>query len=138
VALASYVAAGHFNKRIYMSELDGGSQALQALLFKARDVISDTAATPIDLAAIEKALVELFIYLVSTEGRTSENCITAATFFQVHDDYGFNWFHLPEEFRLVLDDIGGRLHVTEDLPDIGTNLESSPELLLERIHSLND
>jgi hypothetical protein len=121
-----------------MSDLDGGSQALQALLFKVRDTLSDTSANPIDLAAIESALVELFVYLVSTEGRTSENCVTAATFFQVHDDYGFNWFHLPEELRLILDDIGGRLHVTEDLPDIGTNFESSPEQLLERIHSLND
>jgi hypothetical protein len=121
-----------------MSELDGGSQALQALLFKVRDTLSDTSATPIDLAAIEAALVELFIYLVSTEGRTSENCVTAATFFQVHDDYGFNWFHLPEELRSILDDIGGRLHVTEDLPDEGTNFESTPEQLLERIHSLKD
>ena len=118
-----------------MSNITGGTQKLHSYLFKARDSISDN---PVNLATIKLTLVELLVYLTSSEGRTSENCTTTDTFFQLHDDYGFNWFHLPEEFRSVLDDIGGRLHVTEDLPDEGTNFESSPEQLLERIHSLND
>lgn len=117
-----------------MSNLNGGTQELQSALFKVRDAIS---ATPVNLAVIKSALVELLIYLVSPEGRTSENCTTTDTFFQLHDDYGFNWFHLPEEFRLILEDIGGQLHDTVNHPDMATNYESTPEQLLERVHSLN-
>lgn len=117
-----------------MSNLNGGTQVLQTSLFKVSDSIS---AAPVNLALIKSTLVELLVYLASPEGRTSENCTTADTFFLLHADYGFNWFHLPEEFRLILDDIGGQLHDTVDNPKIATNFESTPEQLLERVHSLN-
>ena len=87
-----------------MSILTGGTQELHSHLFKVRDSISDNSA---NLDAIKSALVELLVYLCSPEGRTTENCTTTGTFFQLHADYGFNWLHLPKELQLILDDIGG-------------------------------
>ena len=117
-----------------MSNLNESTQALHPFLFKVRDTIS---AVPHNLAAVKLALVELLVYLNSTEGRTSESCITTDTFFRLHDVYGFNWFHLPEELRLILDDIGGQLHDTVEHPDMVSNYASTPEQLLERLHSLS-
>ena len=117
-----------------MSNLTAGTQELHSYLFKVRDSIS---SSPANLAAIKSTLVEVLVYLCSPEGRTTENCTTTDSFFQLHDDYGFNWFHLPEELRLILEDIGGQLHDTVEHPDIATNFESTPEQLLGRIHSLN-
>jgi len=117
-----------------MINLTDGTQALHSYLFKVRDSISDNTT---NLDAIKCALVELLVYLCSPEGRTSENCTTTDTFFKLHDDYGFNWFHLPNELQLILEDIGGQLHDTFEHPDTATNFESSPELLLTRIHCLS-
>jgi hypothetical protein len=117
-----------------MSNLTGGTQELHSYLFKVRDSISDNSTNH---EAIKAALVELLVYLNSPEGRTSENCTTTDIFFQLHDDYGFNWFHLPEDLRLILEDIGGQLHDTLEHPDIASNFESTPELLLTRIHCLS-
>lgn len=117
-----------------MNNLSDAIQDLQSSLFKVRDSISET---PVNLTAIKTALIELLVYLSSQEGRTSENCNTVDTFFLLHDDYGFNWFHLPEEFRLVLEDLGGQLHETVDQPNIASNFESTPEQLLDRVHRLN-
>lgn len=117
-----------------MSNMTGGTQELHSYLFKACDSISDS---PVNLATIKSALIELLVYLTSREGRTSENCTTTDTFFRLHDDYGFNWFHLPEELQLILEDIGGQLHDTVEHPDIATNFASTPEQLLGRIHDLS-
>lgn len=117
-----------------MSNLTGGTQELHSYLFKVRDTISDNST---NLDAIKTALVALLVYLTSSEGRTSENCTTTDTFFQLHDDYGFNWFHLPEDLQLILEDIGGQLHDTLEHPDIASNFESTPELLLIRVHCLS-
>ena len=117
-----------------MNNLTDSTKELHSYLFKVRDSISDNSA---NLAAIKSALVELLVYLSSPEGRTSESCTTTDTFFQLHDDYGFNWFHLPEELQLILDDIGGQLHDTLEHPDTAMNFESTPEQLLTRIHCLS-
>ena len=117
-----------------MRNLDMGTHALNSYLFKVRDAVS---STPPKLAEIKAALVDLLVYLSLPEGRTNENCITTDTFFRLHDDYGFNWFHLPEEFQLILQDMGSQLHDTMEHPDIATNYECTPEQLLERIHSLS-
>lgn len=117
-----------------MSYLTDGTQALHSHLFRVRDSISDNATS---LEAIKSALVELLVYLSSPEGRTSESCTTTDTFFQLHDNYGFNWFHLPEELQLILEDIGGQLHDTLDHPVTATNFASTPEQLLTRIHCLS-
>lgn len=116
-----------------MGNLNDGKQELDAYLFKVRDSVS---ATPANIAAIKSALAELLVYLSSQEDRIGENCATTDTFFQLHDDYGFNWFHLPEELQLILEDIGGQLHNTVEHPDIATNFGSTPEQLLERVHGL--
>jgi hypothetical protein len=117
-----------------MSNLTGGTQELYSYLFKVRDAISDNST---NLGVIKSVLAELLVYLTSPEGRTSENCTTTDTFFELHDDYGFNWFHLPEELQLILEDIGGQLHDTLEHPDTATNFESTPEQLLTRIHCLS-
>jgi hypothetical protein len=116
-----------------MDNLKSAPPALNSYLFQVRDSIS---AIPTNLVAIKSALVELLVYLSSPEGRTSENCTTTDTFFRLHDDYMFNWLHLPEEFQLILEDIGSRLHDTVEHPDIATNFAGTPEQLLERVHSL--
>ena len=117
-----------------MSILADGTQELHSYLFKVRDSISDNST---NLDAIKSSLVELLVYLCSPEGRTTENCITADTFFRLHADYGFNWIHLPEELQLILEDIGGQLHDTLEHPDTATNFESTPEQLLTRTHCLS-
>jgi hypothetical protein len=117
-----------------MSILTDGTQELHSYLFKVRDSISDNSTK---LDAIKSALVELLVYLCSPEGRTTENCTTTDTFFQLHADYGFNWLHLPEELQLILEDIGGQLHDTLEHPGTATNFESTPEQLLTRTHCLS-
>ena len=117
-----------------MSNLTDGTQELHSYLFKVRDSICDNST---NLNVIKSALVELLIYLCSPEGRTTENCTTTGTFFRLHADYGFNWFHLPEELQLIMEDIGGQLHDTLEHPDTATNFESTPEQLLTRIHCLS-
>lgn len=117
-----------------MLNLQGGPQELNAYLFKVRDAIS---ATPHDLSSIKSSLVELLVYLSLAEARTSDNCTTTDTFFRLHDDYGFNWFHLPDEFQSVLCDMGSQLHSPTERPGVAANYECTPELLLERIHGLS-
>jgi hypothetical protein len=117
-----------------MSILADGTQELHSYLFEVRDLIADNTT---NLDAIKSALVKLLVYLCSLEGRTSDNCTTTDTFFQLHADYSFNWLHLPKELQLILEDIGGQLHDTLEHPDVATNFESTPEQLLSRIHSLS-
>jgi hypothetical protein len=117
-----------------MIKLTEGTQELHSYLFEVRDSISDNSA---NLDEIKSSLVELLVYLCSSEGRTTENCTTTDIFFKLHADYGFNWLHLPEELQLILEDIGGQLHNTLEHPDTATNFESTPEQLLIRIHRLS-
>ena len=117
-----------------MSSLTDGTQELHSYLFRVRDTIAYNAT---NLDAIKSALVELLVYLTSPEGRTSESCATTDTFFKLHNNYGFNWFHLPKELQLIMEDIGGQLHSTLEHPDTATNFESTPEQLLTRIHCLS-
>ena len=117
-----------------MSKSTVDTQELYAYLFQVRDAIS---ITPTNLEAVKSALAKLLVYLSSPAGRTSENCTTVDTFFQLHADYGFNWFHLPEELQLILEDIGGQLHETAEPPDIATNFACTPEQLLTRVHCLS-
>ncbi len=79
-----------------MSILADGTQELHSYLFKVRDSISDNST---NLDAIKSALVELLVYLCSPEGRTTDNCTTTDTFFQLHADYGFNCMWLNDDWQ---------------------------------------
>jgi hypothetical protein len=92
---------------------------------------------PANLSSIKNALEKLLNYLTNPAGRTDVNCNETDTYFCLHDDNGFHWNHLPEDFQLILDDIGGQMHDTVQHPEMARNFESTPEQLLKRIRNLN-
>ena len=91
---------------------------------------------PANLSSLKVALEDLFDYLTTQDGRTEDNCKEADLYFCLHDDNGFNWDHLPEDYKLIIDDIGGQLHDSIKNPEISENFKSSPEQLLKRIRNL--
>lgn len=92
---------------------------------------------PTDFSRLKSSLCDLLSYLTTPSGRTHENCRDVDLFFCLHGDNNWNWDHLPEEFRLVLDDIGGQLHDTVEHPEVAINFESTPEQLLDRVRKIN-
>lgn len=91
---------------------------------------------PTDFMRLNSSLENLLYFLTTPAGRTKENCEETDLYFCLHKDNGFNWDHLPEDYQLILDDIGGQLHDTIESPEIAKNFESTPEQLLERILKL--
>jgi hypothetical protein len=86
---------------------------------------------PPDLAALKWALERLLEFLASEGGRTDANCWAVDAYFAARD-YG----HLPEDYRRLLEDIGGTLHDAIYAPRIAATFESLPEQLLERVRRL--
>lgn len=109
------------------------SPELQKLVTAVTDCITDR---PTDLLRLKSTLESLLYFLTTPIGRTDENCSSTDLFFLLHDENGFNWDHLPEDFQLILDDIGGQMHDTISAPKIARNFESTPEQLLERVRKL--
>ena len=91
---------------------------------------------PTDLVRLESLLDSLLSFLTTPTGRTSGNCWETDLYFSLHDDHSFDWNHLPEDYKLILDDIGGQLHDAIEHPKIAENFESTPEQLLERTRKL--
>ncbi len=91
---------------------------------------------PTDLKRLGSSLENLLSFLTTPTGRTNENCVETDFYFCLHDDHGFNWDHLPEDYQLILADIGGQLHDTIEYSEIAENFESTPEQLLERVRKL--
>jgi hypothetical protein len=91
---------------------------------------------PTDLKQLNSSLEGLLFFLTTPTGRTKENCKEADLYFLLDDDHGFNFDHLPEDYQLILNDIGGQLHDTIKHSQIAENFESTPEQLLERIRKL--
>jgi hypothetical protein len=91
---------------------------------------------PTDLLQLNSSLENLLFFLTTPTGRTKENCWETDLYFGLHDDHGFDWGHLPEDYQLILDDIGGQLHDAIEHPQIAENFESTPEQLLERLRKL--
>jgi len=89
-----------------------------------------------NLEMIKSSLEALLVFLTTPTGRTDENCRETDLFFCMNDENGFGWRHLPEDFQLILDDIGMGLHDTIKTPDIAKEFESTPEQLLERVRKL--
>ena len=92
--------------------------------------------SPANLSSLKDALEGLLFYLTTPEGRTEDNCKETDLYFCLHDDNGFTWDHLPEDFKLIFDDIGRQLHDTIQHPEIADNFESTPEQLLTRVRKL--
>ncbi|HKO56288.1 MAG TPA: hypothetical protein VJ276_10450 [Thermoanaerobaculia bacterium] len=106
------------------------SPSLRPLL---RDVHQRLVDRPPDLPALKQALESLLTYLATPEGRTDANCCTTDYFFsQLQPDS----LHLPDDFREVLDHLGGALHDTVYAPHIARNFDSLPEQLLERVRRI--
>jgi hypothetical protein len=109
------------------------SPQLQKLVVAVRDCIIEQ---PTDILRLNSTLENLLSFLTAPAERTKENCGETDLYFCLHADNGFNWDHLPEDYQLILDDIGGQLHDTIESPEIAKNFESTPEQLLERIRRL--
>ena len=92
---------------------------------------------PANLASLKSALENLLDFLTAPSGNTDKYCEETDLYFCLHDEDGFNWEHLPEEFQLILDDMGGQLHDPVKHPEIASNFESTPEQLLERVREIN-
>jgi len=93
-------------------------------------------ASPINLPILKESLVALTSFLSQPEYRTDKNCKAVDLFFTVDDHWDTRWDSLPEEYQLILDDIGGCLHDTVSATKIAENFESTPEQLLERVKQL--
>lgn len=88
---------------------------------------------PIDVTALEAALVSLLEFLESPAGRTSANCTAVDLFMSFMGDE-LDWQAiLPEQLAPIVADMGQYLHDTVDAPEVAQNLESTPEQLLARI-----
>jgi hypothetical protein len=86
---------------------------------------------PPDLAALKWSLERLLEFLSSERGRTDANCSVVDSYFASGD-----FSHLPDDYRAVVDDIGGVLHDAIHAPKIAATFESLPEQLLARVRAL--
>ena len=109
------------------------SPELQKLVAVVRDRIIEQ---PTDLIGLKSALENLLSFLTTPAGRTDRNCKETDLYFCLHEDYGFDWEHLPDEYKLILDDMGGQLHDTIKSSEIAESFDSAPEQLLERVRKL--
>jgi hypothetical protein len=111
----------------------GVSQELRPLLSV---VYNQIHASPVKLTLLKESLVALISFLSQAEHRTDENCKAVDLFFAIDHHWDVRWDRLPEEYKSVLDDIGGCLHDTVSAPKIAENFASTPEQLLERVKQL--
>lgn len=117
-------------RTIWGIQPDDQSDELEQLVHRVYREIARRPPAPADL---KEAMIALLSYLASPEGRTDRNCRRVDAFFCVRDDWETDWDHLPEELRIILEDIGGILHDTLSAPEIAENFESTPEQLLARV-----
>lgn len=99
-------------------------------------VYNQVHASLVNLPVLKDALMRLLSFLCEPENRTDANCTAVDLFFAIEDHWDKRWDGLPEEYRVLLDDIGGALHDTVSAPDIAGNFDSTPEQLLERATKL--
>jgi len=99
-------------------------------------VYNQVHASPVNLVLLKDALIRLFSFLCEPQNRTDANCTAVDLFFAIEDHWDKRWDGLSEEYRMLLDDIGGALHDTVSAPDIAENFDSTPECLLARTKKL--
>jgi hypothetical protein len=90
---------------------------------------------PLRLPELKQALIALLSFLSSARGRTDANCSAVDRFFTVDDTWLSD--RLSEPFHDIMADISGALHDTVSAPHIAQNFSSTPEQLLERVHSVD-
>ncbi|MHC4511578.1 MAG: hypothetical protein ACYTAO_21940 [Planctomycetota bacterium] len=110
-----------------------GSEELRLLLARVYDMIHTVPADPLGLKV---ALVALMSFLCEPQHRNDETCWLVDTFFSVEDHWSRRWEGLPQDYRQLLDDIGGALHDTVRAPTTAHNFGSTPEQLLHRAKRL--
>ena len=111
----------------------GVSQELSPLLSAVYNHIHES---PVNLTLLKKSLINLMSFLSQCKYHTDKNCHAVNLFFAIEDHWNARWDNLPEEFRLILDDIAMCLHDTVSAPNIAKNFDSTPERLLKRIEQL--
>ncbi|HEX7153057.1 MAG TPA: hypothetical protein VF618_16335 [Thermoanaerobaculia bacterium] len=118
---AAWAAAARFRKV---------SPELEAYVL---DVQDRAAEQPAQLGELREALERLLIFLASRAGRTDANVCSVDAFFSAAEG---SWPHLPEDYRQVLEDLGGALHDSIYQPQIARTMGSLPEQLLARVREL--
>jgi len=111
----------------------GAAEGLRPLLL---EVYNQIHAQPPNLHLLKESLSDLMNFLIQPANRSDDNCRAVDTFFALKDHWNTRWEHLPKEYQLVLDDIGGILHDAVAATQIAENFQSTPEQLLERIKEL--
>ena len=111
----------------------GVSQELRPLLARVYNLIHEVS---IDLPTLGESLVVLLSFLCEPENRTDANCRAVDLFFAVDDHWDVRWDTLPEDYKGLLDDMGGALHDTAKALDVAENFASTPEQLLMRARGL--
>jgi hypothetical protein len=101
-----------------------------------RHVYEAAVTRPAQLGELKNALESLLSFLASEGGRTDANCCTTDALFSAGDRWESPWSDLPDQFRVILDDVGGVLHDTVHAPHIAKHFESLPEQLLQRIRAI--
>lgn len=109
------------------------SQELRPLLAA---VYNQIHASPVSLPILKESLIALMSFLSQPEHLTDENCNAVDLFFAIEDHWKVRWDDLPEDYKLILEDIGMSLHDSVSSPGIAKNFESMPQQLLERIKRL--
>ncbi len=100
-----------------------------------RHVYGAAVSRPADLSELKNSLQSLLEFLSSVGGRTDANLCTTDALFSAGDQWDRQWSDLPDNFRLLMDDLGGALHDTVYAPHIAQHFESLPEQLLARVRS---
>ena len=93
--------------------------------------------SPVDLHALKGALSALMSFLSEPANRTDANCRAVDMFFTMEDHWRVRWETLPDDFRELLNDVGGILHDTFGTPEVAENFASTPEQLRDRAEKLN-
>jgi len=125
-----------FIQRTYRG--DDISPELEPLLL---DVYKEIQRQSPHVPAVCAALEGLLRFIGSPEGLTEPNLRATSMFFAIDDDWGTPLDELPEIPREgtlggILWDLQGTVTYTITSPSVAANFDSTPELLLARVHEV--
>ena len=109
----------------------GASSELKPLV---HEVLHELSKESPRLESLRNSMERLLVFL-SSDGRTDENSQTVDSIFCLKES--ISWNHIPENYQLIFEDLGGALHDTIPAPEIAENFDSIPEILLERVRKLS-
>lgn len=99
-------------------------------------VYRELGRVPVDRVRLKAALEDLLLFLSSPEGRTNATCWVVDHVFLLREGWEVDTWHVPEDFRGVIEDFGGALHDAVEAPRIAEDVDSTPQQLLERVWSI--